>query len=493
MAWGDSERLAERLAAVLAVILGGLAVAVSFPAVGEALFRGYFVQDADEMIRAWYGRCAWKNPAIVPYSHLSMPGWTAVLALGEGLGRLLGLPLTLPGRLVTVAAAWCVLRDGARWIRAVGGTAGEAAAAVLLIAACPGFFLLSLSVYPSVAFAALAVRASRQWSEGHLRSAVFTISWAPLVRWEGVLLLALFGAGLVVRRAPRLLGLLLGPYGVTLIVNAAAYGNPWKPLAYRTTRAMGAWLVYNPSLTWDAILPALKSLCTLYPPLMLVGAVLAAPFLAVRWRVHRLGLLPWAAAGLAFALLSIQHDTMVWPLRVMATPTALGTLTLLALGFRSRLRRAVPWVLATAVAVSVVLSHQRIQGQSIPAPGRFRWEVGFHMFVRWADATEVRDWLLANGADQDFVIVNHLNANLLRADGDCRLWDLPLRLGSVGMSLDRGFQPSFGLPPGRGLVVFHAGAAADPRCAAAAWFPVPGISVYACEPTARPQGPTEGR
>jgi len=168
-----------------------------------------------------------------------------------------------------------------------------------------------------------------------------------------------------------------------------------------------------------------------------------------------LGPLPWAAAGLTVALLSIQHEWMVWVLRVFLTPTVLAVLVMV--GLATSLGRVAGRSLLAFVAigtlVSTAMTFHKTNNQTIPKEGSFRSEVGYHMFVRYADATPALNWLKAQ--EKSYLIVNHLNANLLRADTSCSLWDEPLRIGSPGMSLSPQFQPSFTLPDGTGLVVFH--------------------------------------
>lgn len=480
----DGPRLAELAAAGYAVLLAILAVVVSFPSAGELLFRGYFVQDADEIIRAWYGRCALENPSIIPYSHLSMPAWTAILTVTEQLGRLLGLPLTTGGRLVTVCAAWLCLRSAAAWIRALGGTERHALLGVVLIAATPGFFLMSLTIYPSVTLCALMVTAGRFWSEDRLTAAALTLAWAPLIRWEGALLVGLLGVMIALRRAWRALGWLLAPYALYLVSNAIQYGNPWKPLAFRTTKHMGAWLIMNPEVTWERMGPALWSMVALYSPVVLVGALALVPIVA--W-THRsaMGPVVWAYAGLTVALLSIQHTWMVWALRVLVTPTVLGVLVVVGLAARlpsARWGQVLLGAAALGTVVSIGMAWWKINNATLRPAGHVRAEPGFHMAVRNADASEAHAWLLEQEG-WDWVLSNHLNANLLRADATCRLYELPLRLGNPRMSLDRGFKPTFGLPPGRGLAVFHTAPYGMDDCRHVRTFQGPRLQVFACEGT----------
>lgn len=482
---------AELAATGYAVVCAVLAVVVSFPTIGELIFRGFLVQDADEVIRSWYGRCAFENANIIPYSHLSMPGWTAVLAVCEQVGRLFGLPLTLGGRLVTVFASWACLINAARWIRRMGGSDRLALIGVALIAASPGYFLLSLSVYPSVALAALAVTSCRLWSEERHRAAVITIGLAPLVRWEGLLLVLLFAAFTLRERQWRNLPFLLAPYAVYLLSNALRFGNPWKPLAYRTTKHFGAWLIFNPSVGWDLWKPALLNLTMLFTPLVLVGGLGVAAYGGAR-HFKRLGPAPWAFAGLAISLLSIQHDYKVWALRVFATPYVLGVLTVVGVAALAtpRWRAALLWTTTLATVVTLGLGVYRINQKKVKPPGGFDGsEVGFHMSVRYADATPTLDQLRA--AKVDWILVNHLNANLLRADSECSLWSMPLWLGKPRMSLGRDFVPTFGLPSGEGLLVFHALPLEIPGCRK---LPVrsPGQTVLHCGGNSAVLPPVEG-
>ncbi len=466
---------AKRLSDVWAIVLLVLAVFAS----GETLplyLRGFFVGDADEIIRAWYGRCAWDNANIIPYSHLSQPAWTAILAVGEGLARLLGLPFTLLGRITTVAFSWLCLRSVGGWVRAIGGRDWHAAAAVLLLMATPGFLLLSISVYPSVPFAALTAASLRALAEGRDVRAAAVIGWAPLVRWEGILIVALVGVFLVARKAWRALPWLLGPYVAYLLVQAARYGNPWKPLAYRTSKAMGAWLVWNPSVSAPQLKTAAISLSALWSPVILVGGLPLA--LIGLWqpqlRPACLGFL-----GLTVALLSIQHDFMVWPLRVFATPTMLGIMSVIAVASTIRAGRLVATAAALGVLVSCVMTVNRINATTVPPEGGFHVETGLHMFVRPADASDALAFLHTQ-TDADWIIVNHLNANLLRTDDQCSLYDLPLRLGTPNISLSRAFLPVFGLPEGTGLVVFHTLPTGVDQCEEVARFAGARQVIYRC-------------
>ena len=477
--WTAKERRPELLSALYCVVMAILAVTVSFPDTGELLFRGYFVQDADEVIRAWYGRCAWENPNIIPYSHLSMPGWTLLLAIGETVGRWLGLPLTLPGRLMTVAAAWVLLKNAASWVRLQGGSHSLALAVVALIAATPGFFLMALTVYPSVMFSALVVTAARLLAEDRPRAAAIVVGFTPLIRWEGVLIIGLFGLFLLLRRSFRSLPILLAPYAVYLAFNVLRFGNPWRPLAWRTTRYFGAWLIWNPQVTWDQRIEVFGHLAMLYSPAILLGGLLLFP------RFRRLGPLPWAYAGLTVAFMSIQHDFMVWALRVIVTPTTLGivALTGVAAGLGQKLRHGLVAAMALATLVSLGMSWSHLNNATVPAEGRFRSEAGFHMFVRHADATEVLDWLKTQEAD--WVMTNHMNANLLRADGACGLYrDYPLRLGVLEMSLSSDFQPTFGVPSGTGIVIMFGDAIDAPEgCEIAQRFHIARLTALRCTGT----------
>lgn len=75
--------------------------------------------------------------------------------------------------------------------------------------------------------------------------------------------------------------------------------------------------------------------------------------------------------------------------------------------------------------------------------------------------------------------MNHMNANLLRAGIDCRLWDRDLWIGGPQLALSRRFEPSFGLPPGPGLVVFHTLPFGTEPCTPAASF-LSGQTVMRC-------------
>jgi hypothetical protein len=242
---------------------------------------------------------------------------------------------------------------------------------------------------------------------------------------------------------------------------------------------MGAWLVFNPYLDWAKLGPVVVNLCTLYSPIILVGAVLAALWL-LKSRDWRLGPLPFAAAGLTVALLSIQHEWTVWVLRVFVTPQVLGVLSIvgLACALQPRSQRLVLGLAALATLVSLGATWHKVNNQKVPKAGKFRHEPGFHMMVRYADAEPVLTWL--HEQEADWVIINHLNANLLRADSQCTLYNLGLRLGSPGMSLSERFEPHFGLPEGDGLVVFHAGAAGVGGCTLTRVFPESNMQVHRC-------------
>jgi hypothetical protein len=459
------ERSPEIAADVYAVLLGVIAIIVSYPEIGEVIFRGYFVQDADEVVRAWYGRCSLENPAIVPYSHLSMPGWAAVSAVTEGIGRLFSLPLTMLNRLVTVFACWYTLRSVCGFIRALGGSTRLALASVLMLCLSPTFFLMSLTVYPSVALSAVVVGAMRYWVEGRTRAAVLTIAWAPLIRWEGVLLVGLFGLFVVLRKRWRLLLLLLVPCLLYLGLQAVRYGNPFTPLAYRTTEGMGSWRVFNPAVTWVLFKPALTNLVTFLSPVVLAGGVLAAVWGFFRHR-SKLALPAIGSVGLFVSIFSIWHVSDPWMLRVFTTPYVLAVLVIMSLSALTPhkwLRVAMVGVVSTGVAISLFMAHSKVNNETMPLPGKMRHEQGFHLFVRYADAGPVKEWLVKQPAD--WVIINHMNANLMRADPECRLYELPLRMGTPKMSLSRTFEPIFSdtgediLPPGEGLVVY----ASNPR------------------------------
>ncbi len=478
-------RWAERVAALYGAVLLVLAAASSVPAIGEWLFHGYFVQDADEVIRAWYGRCAWSNPNIIPYSHLSMPGWTAILAATEGLGMALGLPLTFVGRMVTVLAAWTCLRQTAAFIRTTGGDERTALLAVTVLAASPGFFLMSLTVYPEVALLALALWALNAFANGHFRRVGLLIGVAPLIRWEGALLWALFAVALTVRaieRRPKALaglGLLALPYGSYLLVTAIRWGNPWTPLAWRTTKFMGAWRLFNPDVPWPRLRDGLANLITFYSPVVLLGAL---PLGLVALRRHRpLVLATLAFGGLDTLMLSVQHDFMVYPLRVFVVPLGLGVALTAAVAGRSspRWRNLVLAMLTLGTAYTVGAAYGKIQDARLPRPGESRDEIGFHAFVRQADASAALEWLMTAEVD-DWLIVNHQNANLLRADATCRLYERPLWIGGPRLALSRAFEPAFGLPPGGGLVVFHLLPFAPAGCTEVARFDESHQVVYRC-------------
>ncbi len=481
-------RLADRLALGVALLLGVLSVVISDPERGAWLFRGVFVQDADEVIRAWYGRCAFDNPQIIPFSHLSMPGWTFVLALGEAVARALGLPLTLMGRLTTVVFFWAALRHAAAWLRAVGASESRAALAVAVLATSPGVFLMALTVYPEIALLALTLGGLRYLAEGRPLAAALTLGWAPLVRWEGALLLGLLLLVLFVQRAPWTARLAaLGPYLVYLASVAWRFGNPWTPLAWRTTKAMGAWRLWNPDLAPGALSEALVHLATLFSPLLLVGALPWVPWILGRClsraplalRNRRQLPLALAYAGLTVTLFSIQHDYMVYPLRVFAVPAALGAVLWLA-----QPGRVVPVVVVLAAAFTTGTGWRFVADRQLPEPGAGLETLGFHTFVRHADATPLLTRLVEER--QGWLLVNHMNANLLRADDDCRLLERDLWIGGPDLSLSRDFRPTFGTPPGPGQIVFHALPFGVNHCVAESATHVPGQSVFRCPDGATP-------
>jgi hypothetical protein len=479
--WLSKERLPTLAAAAVSLVWAALAILVSDPDTGELLFRGYFVQDADEVVRSWYGRCAGVNPYIIPYSSLSMPGWTSLLAFGEWIGAGLDWPLTLPGRLTTVLAAWLCLHNLAQWTRNVGGDWRMSLAAVVLVAASPAFFLLSISVYPSVALAALTVIALRYWSEERLLAAVLVIGWAPMIRWEGVLLVGLFAFALAIRQRWWKVGLVVIPYLIYLIVNALQFDNPLQPLIYRTTPHMGgAWRVFHPDVTWDVAAPAVHNLVTFWSPVVLVGGVLAGLWALLRHR-KTLWMVALGCVGLTGALLSIHHPTSVWVLRIFATPWVLCVMAIVALVIRAdsqRLRYAVMAVALIGVAVSIAMTFQKINAKDVPAAGRYRNEAGFHLFVRNADASEARQWLVDQSAE--WIMINHLNANLMRADPTCSLYEKTLKMGSPSLSLTPRFRPLFGLPGGEGLLVFHTKAVPVSGCHEVKRFDESNLTVYRC-------------
>ena len=473
--------LPEWIAAIYGLVAVGLAVIVSDPEVGELLFRGYFVQDADEVIRSWYGRCAYKNPLIIPYSHLSMPGWTLILTLGEGLGSLLGLPLTLPGRVMTAGCAWLCLHQGAQFIRAMGGNTAMALVYVILLGASPAFLLMAVTVYPSMALAALTISAVRYRADNRHTLAAAVVAFAPLFRWEGILLIGLFFTFTVLEKRWKTLPALLAPYVIYLTTNALQFGNPWKPLAYRTTRAMGAWLPFNPYLSWEQFQPGATNLITLYSPVVLVGLLPVAAWMAWKQR-ERLGILALAYGGLTVALLSIQHEFIVYALRVFLTPYTLAVLFGVAAisMWRFRVQTSLLVIGAAAITTSAAMSFHKINESTVPPPGGFRSEAGFHLAVRYADATPVLEWLQAQPA-VDYILTNHMNANLLRADDTCQLYDLPLHLGSPSINLDRGFKPLFKRPAGHGLLVFGTLPMGVDDCELAYTHPESRMTVYECD------------
>lgn len=72
-----------------------------------------------------------------------------------------------------------------------------------------------------------------------------------------------------------------------------------------------------------------------------------------------------------------------------------------------------------------------------------------------------------------------MNANLLRADTTCRLWDRDLWIGGPQLALSRRFEPTFGLPRGPRLVVFHTLPFGTEHCVEAARF-ASGQTVMRC-------------
>ncbi len=484
--------LLDRALLVWSAAMGVLACVVSVPAVGEVLFRGTFVQDADEVIRAWYGRCAFKNASVIPHSHLSMPGWTAVLALGEGLGRLLGLPLTLPGRLVSVAAGAWLLRNGAGLVRSAGGSVRLGRVAAALVACSPAFFLLTLTVYAEVAFAALLVAAFRAQLEGRVRAAALLAGLSPLVRWEGGLVLGLLAAVFASERRWRALLWLGLPYAAYLASNTLHFGDPLRPLANRTTETVfGAWRVLNSRVPGPLLREAAANLAILVSPVVLLGGLALAPW---SLRHPRLRPLAFGATGLLATMLLIWHDTEVWSLRVFLPPTVLAVLGCCAAMAASsaRVRRVGVGVLVAATLVTALVSWRWIDGLKIPAPGRFRSELGYHMVVRAADATEALERVHDELADPSlrWVLTSHMNANLLRADPTCTLYDHPLHLGVPRLSLTPRFLPRLALPDGDGLWVSHAGPIHEPGCTEVARFPEAGQWLARCRATTPPASRT---
>jgi len=428
-----------------------LAVLSSDPAIGESLFRGYFIQDADEVVRAWQARCVSQNPNIIPYSNLSMPGWNLLLAAGEWMAQGIGARLTMAGRLVSAGFGWACLHHLVRWTQNHGADWRVSLAAVLMVVSCPAFFLLGFSVYPSVTLAALLMMAVRYWSEDRLVTAVSIIAWAPMIRWEGVLLVALFCLAIIIRRRWKLLGIILLPYGMYLGFNAYLYSNPLQPLVYRTDQ----WQLFHPDLVWETIRPALVNVSLFYSPIVWLLGLGSAIWLFFRSRKKH-WIIALAALGMTTALFSINHHHTVWVMRIFATPWLLCVLCVVGAALStscSASKRILLGLSIAAVLISTGLCFSKINNQSIPAPGEFRDEPGFHLFIRHTDATEVTTWLAQQPAD--WIIVNHLNANLMRADPTCRLQNNALRMGTSKMSMDRSFRPTFGLPVGEGLLVFH--------------------------------------
>ena len=474
----------ERAALLYGAVLAAFAVLVSDPEAGLRLFRGIFIQDGDEIIRAWYGRCSWDNPAIIPFSHLSMPGWTGLLALGEGVARLTGLPLTLLGRWTTAAFATVALHAAASLARRVAPQNAERAAwlAVLLLGASPGFFLLSLTVYPEVALLALILLGTRLLLDGHPLRAMLAFGPMPLIRWEGALVLIpvvlyILWSGTPWRARLKGLAILVAPYALYLAAVAIRWGNPWTPLAWRTTKAMGAWRLWNPEVPSELLSAAANSLFTLYSPgVWLLGLVAAASAVgASRHAATRAILIPALAFfGLTALLFSVQHDFMVWPLRVFVVPAGLAAVLIAA-----RFGPALQSVAGVAVALSVGMTASAIADVKLPAPGRSVDHLGFHATIGWADAEDALTWTLNQPPESGWVLINHMNANLLRADTTCRLWDKDLWIGGPQLALSRRFEPTFGLPPGPGLVVFHTLAFKTDHCIEAARFPS-GQTVMRC-------------
>ncbi len=469
---------------VWAVTITGLvwmvfAIFSSDATTGENLFRGYFIQDADEVVRAWQARCIGQNPNIIPYSNLSMPGWTLLLAMGEWIAQSVGAPLTLMGRVMTAAFGWACLHHLVQWTRNMGADWKLSLSAVLMIVACPAFFLLGFSVYPSVALASILVMALRYWSEERLFAAVAILSWAPMIRWEGILLVGLFGLAVLIRKRWKLIPVLLFPYSIFLGFNAYLYTNPLKPLLYRTN----VWKVFHPELVWETVKPALINVSLFYSPLIWLLGILAALWLLFRARKQH-WMLALAAIGLTTSLFSINHQHTVWVIRVFATPWMLCVMCIIVSAIRVSndvLKRVVLIASLTAVLISAALSFSKIDGQTLPAEGGFRHEPGFHLYVRQADATPVVSWLGQQPAD--WVIINPLNANLMRADPTCKLQNNAIRMGTSNVSMDRSFKVTFGLPPGEGLLVFHTMPFAVNGCEEVKRFEKSNMVIHRCRNT----------
>jgi hypothetical protein len=157
---------------------------------------------------------------------------------------------------------------------------------------------------------------------------------------------------------------------------------------------------------------------------------------------------------------------MVWPLRVFVVPAGLAAVLVAA-----RVGPVLQSLAGAAIALSVGMTAGAIADVKLPAPGRSVDHLGFHATVGWADARDALEWTLAQPPESGWVLVNHMNANLLRADTTCQLWDRDLWIGGPQLSLSRRFEPTFGLPPGPGLVVFHTLPFGTDHCTLAAEHP----------------------
>ena len=116
----------------------------------------------------------------------------------------------------------------------------------------------------------------------------------------------------------------------------------------------------------------------------LLGIVAAASAVwASRHAATRAILIPALAFfGLAALLFSVQHDFMVWPLRVFVGPAGLAVVLIAV-----RLGPALQSLAGVAVALSVGMTASAIAGVKLPAPGRsvdfLVWRVRRDMDERW--------------------------------------------------------------------------------------------------------------